>query len=74
MTELTQGRITKLTQSGTQNVKANITDEVGMVTINAVVPERLRESGKLTIGTAVIFATFDDNSSVIFSRCDGAYS
>lgn len=74
MALVNQGKITKLTASGTNNIKANVADAAGIVTIDAVVPERLQPEGRLSVGTAVAYVVFDDNTSLILSRCDGTYS
>ncbi len=74
MSLVDQGKITKLTTSGTDNIKANVADSTGIVAIDAIVPERLRPEGRLSVGTAVAFVVFDDNTALILSRCDGTYS
>ncbi len=67
MTEIKKGQVTNL-----NNGKANISESSGMVTTEAVIPDRLAEH--ISIGTEVAFVAFDDNSALILSRIDGLYS
>lgn len=74
MASIKQGTITSLTKSGTKNIKANVTDIKGMVTLNAIVPERLQAEHILEVGSGIAFVIFDDNTSLIFGRLDGVES
>ena len=74
MNRISQGKITKLTASGSSKIKANITDTSGIVITDAVIPERLRPLENLSIGISVAVAVFDDNTALMLSRLDGLYS
>ena len=74
MATIKQGSITSLTESGNKNIKANISDIKGQVSIDTVIPERLRTKNILKVGTGVAFVVFDDNTSLLLGRLDGIES
>ena len=74
MATIKQGSITSLTESGNKNIKANISDVSGQVSIDTVIPERLRTKNILKVGTGVAYVVFDDNTSLLLGRLDGIES
>ena len=74
MATIKQGSITSLTESGNKNIKASISDVSGQVSIDTVIPERLRTKNILKVGTGVAFVVFDDNTSLLLGRLDGIES
>lgn len=74
MATIKQGSITSLTESGNKNIKANISDIKGQVSIDTVIPERLRTKNILKVGTGVAYVVFDDNTSLLLGRLDGIES
>ena len=74
MATIKQGSITSLTESGNKNIKANISDIKGQVSVDTVIPERLRTKNILKVGTGVAFVVFDDNTSLLLGRLDGIES
>ena len=74
MATIKQGSITSLTESGNKNIKASIRDVSGQVSIDTVIPERLRTKNILKVGTGVAFVVFDDNTSLLLGRLDGIES
>ena len=74
MATIKQGSITSLTESGNKNIKASISDVSGEVSIDTVIPERLRTKNILKVGTGVAYVVFDDNTSLLLGRLDGIES
>ena len=74
MATIKQGSITSLTESGNKNIKASIRDVSGQVSIDTVIPERLRTKNILKVGTGVAYVVFDDNTSLLLGRLDGIES
>ena len=74
MATIKQGSITSLTESGNKNIKASIRDIKGQVSIDTVIPERLRTKNILKVGTGVAYVVFDDNTSLLLGRLDGIES
>ena len=74
MATIKQGTITSLTESGNKNIKASISDIKGQVSIDTVIPERLRTKNILKVGTGVAYVVFDDNTSLLLGRLDGIES
>lgn len=74
MATIKQGLITSLTESGNKNIKASISDIKGQVSIDTVIPERLRTKNILKVGTGVAYVVFDDNTSLLLGRLDGIES
>ena len=74
MATIKQGSITSLTESGNKNIKASIRDIKGQVSIDTVIPERLRTKNILKVGTGVAYVVIDDNTAMLQGRLDGIES
>ena len=66
-----KGTVSSLKNGGTEaEVIPGATQSA--VSVPLIVPESLRN--KLTAGTEVIYAMFEDNTGIILCRADGKYS